>query len=234
VGGTLNVLKTAAELAPEATIVLFGSAAEYGSVPGEALPVSESQREAPTSFFGASKLAQTRLGLAAAAEWGLRIIVARPFNLIGPGLPDHYLAAALARRLRDEGDREEPFAVANGCASRDFVDVRDVAEAVVLFAEREVARPGKGCVFNLASGQETTVLEVAEHLCRLAGRRRAVDLGAEPSRSGVSRSCGDARRARAVGWVPRIGWKQSLEDLWREWSAAPAEPFSPRVKQPLP
>ena len=232
--GTLNLLEAMSESTPEATAVLFGSAAEYGAVPEEALPVGESYKEAPTSFFGASKLTQTHLALASARERGLRVLVLRPFNLLGPGLPGHYLATALARRLLAEEGIDEPFAVTNGHATRDFVDVRDVAEAAVLLVEWGRARPGEGQVFNVASGQETAVLDVAAKLCAMSGRRRAVDAGIGPSRSGVTRSRGDASRARAAGWVPRIDWEQSLEDLWRATYSAPTRPTRTRVKQPLP
>jgi GDP-4-dehydro-6-deoxy-D-mannose reductase len=215
--GALHALAAVARHAPGATVILFGSAAEYGQVPDECLPLAEDQRPGPLSFYGASKRAQTQLASAAAAEWGLRVLVVRPFNVLGPGLPAHYLAGALARRLRDEGPVDRPFPVANGAATRDFVDVRDVAEAVLALAERAEPPRGEAHVYNIASGQETPILAVAARLCALAGGRHAVDQGGQPSRSGVARSRGDASRLRrAVGWAPRVRWEQSVADLWHQ------------------
>src|SRR5262249_1706398 len=183
----------------------------------EALPIREDYPAQPPSFFGASKLAQTQLAAAAAGEWQLGILVVRPFNVLGPGLPAHYFAAALAERLEKakiaggSGD----FPVVNAEATRDFVDVRDVAEAMVGLVTRAAPPAGTAAVYNVASGRETTVRAVAAKLCRLAGDFQVVDAGAGKSRSSILRSCGDPTRLRqAIGWTPRIGWEQSIEDLW--------------------
>ncbi len=216
VTGTLNVLRAAAELAPNAVLVFLGSAAEYGAVDDLHLPIHEEHPKKPVSLFGASKAAQTQWALAAAVEWNLRVIVARPFNLLGPGLPEHYLAAGLAKRLLREGPTVAPLPVANADATRDFVDVRDAAEALAVMTERAAPAPGKPCVFNIATERETTVMDIARALCELHGGRSAVGLGAASSRSQIRRSCGDAwRLRRATDWQPRIDWRQSLRDLWQ-------------------
>ena len=80
------------------------------------------------------------------------------------------------------------------------------------------ARVTRG-LYNIASGRETSVLAVAEELCRLAGGFHAVSKGKTASRSGIQRSCGDARRLRlATGWAPRIPWQRSLAEMWRSVS----------------
>jgi GDP-4-dehydro-6-deoxy-D-mannose reductase len=217
VNGTLNVLRASAEIAPSAILVFLGSAAEYGAIDGNALPVNENHPMKPASLFGATKAAQTHLAFAAAAEWRLRVAVARPFNVLGPGLPEHYLAAALAKRLLSGGETSEPLGVLNAEATRDFVDVRDVAEALVGIVQRSAPAAGEPVLFNIASGVETPVVAIARELCALHGHRPAVAVGATESRSKICRSCGDASRLRrATGWRPRVGWRESLHDLW-EW-----------------
>ncbi len=70
-------------------------------------------------------------------------------------------------------------------------------------------------IYNIATGQETSVLEVAECLCRLGGDFHAVDAGRAESRSGIDRSCGDAARLRAAtGWQPTVPWRCSVQALW--------------------
>ncbi len=220
VTGTRNVLRAAAEYLPDAVLVFLGSAAEYGAVADESLPIREEQRNNPASHFGASKAAQTQLALTAAVDWNLRVLVARPFNLLGPGLPEHYLAAALAKRLLREGKTEQPLPVANADATRDFVDVSDAVEALVVMAEKAAPVKGKPGVFNIASQRETAVLDVARALCELHGGRSAVPVGTATSRSGIGRSCGDATRLRrATGWRPRIHWRQSLREMWEQLCA---------------
>lgn len=226
VEGTLHVLAAMKRHAPKAVAVLFGSAAEYGTPPPEALPVHEETPAVPSSFFGASKLAQTQAARVVAAEWKLSVLVVRPFNVLGPGLPPYYVAAALANRLREAkatGVAGE-FSVVNAEATRDFVDVRDVADAVLKLATLAPA-PGTLEVYNIASGRETPILAVAERLCALAGGFRAINAGSGQSRSGITRSVGDASKLReATGWTPRLSWEESTDDLWR--ALAQAEPSS--------
>jgi GDP-4-dehydro-6-deoxy-D-mannose reductase len=213
VTGTHNLLSAARQSTPNAPLVLFGSAAEYGPVPASQLPITEAQPLHPTSFFGASKAAQSQLALAAAATWNLRIALLRPFNIIGPGLPQHYLASALIGRLRKH--TAGPFAVANGTATRDFIDVRDVAGAVLSIASQAPLTPSQCAQYNVCSNQEVTVLDVARHLARHVPELKVTDAGAADSRSNLQRSLGSsARLQQATSWRPTISWQQSLDDLW--------------------
>ena len=212
VDGTRSLLQAVARHVPDATVVLFGSAAEYGNVPPAALPTHEDYPPDPQSPFGQSKLAQTRLAEQLAGEHGLRVLLLRPFNVLGPGLPEHYFAGTLARRLLNCA---KIVPISNGQATRDWVDVRDVAEAVTGLLRAKPAS-GRVSIYNVATGIETSVLAVAQELCRLAGDLVAVDGEEDRGRSGILLSCGDASRLRdSLGWQPRIRWQESLADLWQ-------------------
>ena len=220
VQGTLGVLSAVARHAPRARVVLFGSAAEYGEVSPESLPVREDHPPRPLTSFAASKLAQAHLAAAFTGEQGLRVVTVRPFNILGPGLPEHYFAASLARRLL-RLPAAGPFRVANLHATRDFVDVRDVAEAVLAILAGAAIEPGRMQTWNIASGVETALLEVATLLGRLAGGFEPIEGGTEGSRGGVRRSRGDATRLReATGWAPRRTWQEGLADLWAELTSS--------------
>jgi GDP-4-dehydro-6-deoxy-D-mannose reductase len=213
IDGTTHLLDAIRRRAPEATTILFGSAAEYGPVAASLLPIREETPANPGSTYGRSKLEQTRLAEGMAAEHGLRIHVVRPFNLLGPGLGPQYFVSALCERLRKSQPGEMP--IANARATRDWVDVRDVVDAIVRLAQRPPA-PGRVEIYNIATGRETSVLEVADFLCRLAGNFVAVDGGDRGGRSDIDRSCGDATRLRtATGWSPRISWQHSVTEMWR-------------------
>lgn len=215
VTGTLHLLETLAALHPRTKVTIFGSAAEYGNVAVEHLPTAESAPTHPSSFFGASKLAQTHLAQQAARQWGLPIVVVRPFNILGPGLGKHYLASQLIARLRAPSATSDELVVANGSCTRDFVDVRDVVDALAGLAASECHRPGTLGIFNIATGTETAVSDVAAFLSRLAGKGRVLASGAMDSRSGIDRSCGNAERLRvAIKWAPRFDWQRSLTDMW--------------------
>ena len=217
VSATRQLLAAVHRIVPRSAVVLIGSAAEYGEIEAERLPIREDCPPAPSGSYGSSKLEQTRLADAAARERNLRILVLRPFNILGPGLPEHYFAAALARRLASARRAERPgeFPVRNLQATRDFVDVRDVAEAVAGLLETQAATPGAMRLFNVATGRETSLLSVATHLGGLAGGFVPIDGGSGESRSPISRSRGDASRLRqTIGWNPRFDWERSIQDLW--------------------
>jgi nucleoside-diphosphate-sugar epimerase len=223
VAATEELLEAAALHAPDAVTVLLGSAAEYGAVTAELLPIGEDTPAHPQSDYGKSKLAQLHAAQRLARDRGLRVHVVRPFNLLGPGLPTHYFPASLCGRLRQakQAGHQGPITVVNGQATRDWVDVRDAADAIVRLAVDALPEAGSVRLYNIATGIETPVLALAEHLCRLAGVFRAVDEGTNASRSGIDRSCGDASRLRAAtGWQPRIPWQRSAEELWQSvWNS---------------
>src|SRR5688572_24962574 len=76
-------------------ILLVGTAAEYGLVSAEDLPVSEDYPPRPYNHHGISKFAQTLAGLAA-AEAGHRVVIVRPGNIVGAGMPRHLLLGRIA------------------------------------------------------------------------------------------------------------------------------------------
>lgn len=217
VDATRILLQTCARLVPQARIVLFGSAAEYGNVEPRFLPVTEKHPPLPTSDFGLSKLAQFQVATEMARTHGLQVAVVRPFNILGPGLPAHYFAGRLCQRLLTAQQRGEsgPMPIANAQATRDWIDVRDVAEAVVRLAQDFAWLPGQVEAFNLATGREASVLEVAQRLCALGGPFQAVPEGTIDSRSAIMRSCGDASKIeQAIGWRAAISWEESVAAQW--------------------
>jgi GDP-4-dehydro-6-deoxy-D-mannose reductase len=216
----MNVLEAVRRHSPGTGVMLLGSAAEYGVTLPEDLPVRETHPTIPHSFFGDSKLAQTQLGRTAAKLWGLRVISVRPFNVIGPGLPEHYFAAALGAKLRrlslERGVRT--FPLQNSNATRDFVDVRDVVEALVLLTELPAS--SSGTVFNICTGIETPLLQAARELGQLAGGFVPIPGDDAASRGGTIRSRGDSQLLReCTGWEPRYSWRESLLDMWKSLDA---------------
>lgn len=214
---TGDLLGAVARHCAGAVVVLFGSAAEYGAVAEAALPVTEDTPPRPLSPYGQSKLAQYRVACRLAREHGLRVHVVRPFNVLGPGLGPHHLVPSLIARLRaaKRAGSFGPFPVSNPDATRDWVHARDLADAVVRLATSAPPAPGEVGLFNVATGRETAVLDVAAHLCSLAGEFHAVGGDAARSRTGIDRSCGDSGRLRALtGWEPKTTWQCAVEEMW--------------------
>ncbi|MCX4820820.1 NAD(P)-dependent oxidoreductase [Streptomyces sp. NBC_01142] len=204
------------EAVPGVRLVHLGSAAEYGpTAPGE--PVAESAATRPLGPYGATKLA----GTVAVTTSGLDAVVLRVFNPVGPGAPAAGLPGRLAAELRRAGD-EGVVRVGDLSATRDFVDVRDVAAAAV----RAATAPGPlPPVLNIGSGRATGVRDLADGLVRAAGfRGRLEETGAGSARStAVSWQCADIEAARAaLGWHPERTLTDSLTDLWKTLAPAGA------------
>lgn len=199
------------EAAPGARLVHLGSAAEYGpGTPGRA--VTESAATRPAGPYGATKLA----GTVAVAASGLDAVVLRVGNPVGPGAPPTGLPGRVTALLADAGPGPRATVrLGDLSAHRDFVDVRDVAQAVRL----AVTAPGPlPPVLNIGGGGAVAVREMVRTLAAVAGfRGRIVEEDAQGSaRSAqVSWQCSDITAARdALGWRPRHSLDASLAALW--------------------
>lgn len=205
---TLHLLDALRSAGRAVRVVLAGSAAELGPVAVEALPVGEDHPCRPADPYALSKWLATCAGLAAGPP--LEVVAARIFNPIGPGQPGNQALGRFAARLVDPGGG--PLVVGDLDARRDFIDVRDVARALVALAERGRA----GLVYNVGTGRSRRVGDGLAHLLRRSGR--AVEVRADPALTGPPGprdSRADIGRIIAhTGWRPGFTWERSLDDLW--------------------
>ncbi len=219
--GTLNLLEAIAGAVPEAHVLCLSSADVYGIREPAELPLREELELRPVTPYGASKAAREMV-CGEYAKRGMRIAVARVFNLVGPGQSPGFAVSGFARRIaaaeRDGEDAVE-LMLGNGDAVRDFLDVRDGAWALI-----EVSRRRQLGTCNLCSGRGTTIAELAAQLA--AAARVPVTVGHDP---GLQRPAdppalvGDPARLRGtLGFEPRRSLAESLGDLLDEWRKRPA------------
>ena len=182
-------------------LVLLGTSGEYGT--GQAL--SETAPLNPTSPYGATRAAATLLARSMAVRDGLELVVLRPFAVYGPFESRYRLIPyAIQRALAGQ-----PIEITSGRQTRDYVHLDDVAHAVHLACTLDTAAHG---VFNICTGMETSVRDVAELVARLCGTGSQVITGARPDIPGeMWRTSGNATRAREVlGWAPQISLADGL------------------------
>jgi GDP-4-dehydro-6-deoxy-D-mannose reductase len=159
-------------------ILLVGTSAEYGSTADQG-PVDESATARPLSHYGVSKLAQTQMAQTVARQ-GRPVIVARPSNIIGPGMPDRSAVQSFIRQIGEivKQRREPVVEVGNLDAIRDFIDVDDV---VALYARLVCEPAASGEVINVCTGQGTQMGEILSRLIRIAGV--PIEIRRDPARA---------------------------------------------------
>ena len=197
-------------------VFLTGTAAEYGLVPQEDMPITEKTPTAPHNYYGASKLAQTHLGKVLATT-GRRIVLVRPFNIIGPGMGTHLSVQAFAMQIASIARGENPpvIEVGNLSSSRDFVDV---GEAVKIYWELMHTPAAFGRVVNICSGHPIKMSEILDRLIHISGRQMDVHVNADRFKAlDVPLSYGDPSLLNTlIGTYP----KRPLDDTLRDTLAA--------------
>ncbi|GAB3844644.1 NAD-dependent epimerase/dehydratase family protein [Micromonospora andamanensis] len=225
---TAKLIEAMASAAPGARLIRVGSAAEYGAVP-HGLAVGEEYPGAPVSEYGLSHLTATRLAELAGTAGRLDTMVLRVFNPVGPGMPPgNVLSRVTAMVSSASAAGADDISVGLHDTYRDFVDVRDVATAV-LAAVRCGSVPER--VFNVGSGRAVATRDVVGLLAEVAGFTGQIRDGSftpDASRSAaVPWMCADIERAhRRLGWSPAFDLSESLTTLWRADGEQPVRPVA--------
>lgn len=197
-------------------VVLGSTGGVYGAVAPSALPLREDHRGTPIDLYSLTKQASEGATRILAARYGLRVVWARLFNLVGPGQEERHFFGRVASQLTaiGAGLRQPELELGGLDTTRDFLDVRDAAEALWL-----LARHGEtGLAYNVASGRETRIADALEVLLEVLlevaelGVPVEVRCGA-PRAQDVPRQYGDIGRLRGLGFAPRIDLRDSARDL---------------------
>jgi GDP-4-dehydro-6-deoxy-D-mannose reductase len=217
--GTGALLAAARECGTNPNVLVTSSAEVYGAVTDPALlPLTEESATAPLSPYAASKLAAEALTAQAYLGYDQHVITVRPFNHIGPAQSPQFAVAALARRIVEAERRGSgTIMVGNLSARRDFTDVRDVVRAYRLL----ITSGQPGTVYNVCSGRDVAIREIADGLLELAGATLEFEIDpalVRPVEVPVLRG-EPGRLAGATGWKPEIPLEQTLADVLAYWRA---------------
>jgi len=221
VDGTFNVLE-AAVAAGVKKVVAASSASIYGMA--ERFPTSEDHHPYNNrTLYGAAKAFNEGLLASFSDMYGLDYVALRYFNVYGPRMDTHGAYTEVLIRWMDRIDRGlSPVIYGDGKQTMDFVYVEDVARANALAATSGATND----VFNVASGVETSLDELAQALLTAMGASLAVEYGPERKVNAVSRRLADPGRARArLDFETRVDLDEGLRRLvgwWRRQSGRPA------------
>lgn len=208
VQGTQNVLEAALQNHVK-RVVFASSCAVYGNSP--LMPYKEDTATEITSPYAASKLAGEELCKRYTQEYGLETVILRYFNVFGAGQRADSSYAAVITKFVQLAREGKPLTIEwDGHQSRDFVHVEDIVQANLLAAYKAYA----GEVYNVASGQSVSLLQVADSLDKVLGiKLKRVFL---PKRkTDIRHSSADISKITQLGFSPTIALKKGLEDFWK-------------------
>jgi GDP-4-dehydro-6-deoxy-D-mannose reductase len=212
VRGTLHLLGALERHSQQARVVVTSSALVYRHSPQ---PISEEEAIRPEGPYAVSKFAQDRLAALFADR--LHVVIARPFNHIGPRQTADFLASSVARQvaLIERGSLAPEVKVGNLSALRDFTDVRDVVAAY----EQLATHGARGESYNVCSGRAIAAQAIVDGL--VARSRVPIAVVSDPTRFrpvDVPIVVGSYSKLEALsGWSPSIPLDKTLDDLLEWW-----------------
>ncbi len=194
-----------------------GSGDEYGAIEPEDLPIDEKTPLRPVSPYAVSKIAQDLLGWQYHHSHGIHAVRVRPFNHIGPGQREIFVASSFAKQIAEieAGQREPVLRHGNLQARRDFTDVRDMVRAYWLLLQH--GQPGE--VYNAGSGRAVSIQEMLDILLSMS--KVPIRTEIDPERMRPSDTpvivCDPTRLHLTTGWRAEIPLEQTLADILEDW-----------------
>ena len=215
VGSVHHTLRACHILQRKIKVVVVSSAEIYGRVTPPMLPLKEEQPSNPANNYSLSKC----MAEATAVRYGqygqVLPIIVRPFNHLGAGQSDKFVASSFAHQLVkiNKGLLPPVLKVGNLDAKRDFSDVRDIVRGYRLAAER-----GAG-TYNLCSGTATSIREILDTLIEISGLTVSVELDPMRLRAAeIPVLVGSSEKAaKELGWHPKYTLRETLSEVYGWW-----------------
>ena len=215
--GSRNVFETCLEFSPKARVIPACSSAEYGFVPEEMIPIKEDLTPLqPITPYGVSKAAMEMMARQFHLNYGLDVVLPRLFIHVGPDHPPVTALQNFAKQLASIqlGMQQPVIKVGNLSSSRDFVDVRDGANALIVLAEKGVS----GETYNQCSGKDWTMQESLDMLLEISGLDVSVETDPALFRPSDEKVLlGDPTKLNKLGWKTEIPFKNTLIDIYQNW-----------------
>lgn len=214
--GTLNLVRSLTRGGFAGRMVFVSSGDVYGRVPEASLPVNEDYRPQPRNPYAVSKISAEELSLQWSRSEGLDVMIARPFNHVGPGQDERFVLPALAAQVVAIERGRQPAVIEAGDidVTRDFTDVRDVVAAYAAM----LGRGRSGATYVIGSGIERRVRDLLTELCALAQVAPQIHQDAAKLRPAEQRrmAADSAALQRDTGWAPAIAMNATLLDILEE------------------
>lgn len=217
--GLLNLLESAREFGTRRVLFVSSGGVVYGSA--RQRPIPETAPKQPESPYGVSKLVGEYYLRCYQEMHGLEYVALRYSNVYGPRQDPHGEAGVVAifsQRIQNG----RPLTIfGDGEQTRDYVYVGDVVEANMMVTEAAIPH-GSGIddrAFNVGTGRETSVNELARALMQSAGREVDVEHAA-PRTGELEWNSLEVEKLRALGWSPKVSLSEGLGRTYRSIAGA--------------
>ncbi len=217
VGGTRSLLESVVKNCPAARVLVASSAEVYGSSPSERKKFDENSPFRPKNPYAVSKIAQEFTAYQYFLNHKLFVVRTRAFNHIGPGQSEVYVASNFAKQVAqiEAHLQEATLEVGNLNVIRDFLDVRDGAEAYWQCLEKGTS----GDVYNISSGIDHKVGEMLKYYLKQSAV--TIKIKKKPSRVravDVAVLVGNSNKLwQKTGWQLKFSFEETLSDILNDW-----------------
>lgn len=202
--GTLNVLEAARQCS--ARVIFASTAAAYGDVMENELPVQESHELSPQSFYGLTKVGVEKYLALYHQHYGLDYVICRFANVYGERQGDKGEGGVISIFAKRIAVGQDITIYGDGTQTRDFVYAGDIARGIC----KAVATENVNTVYNLSTQAETSLLKLVEIMCEVSKCEITPKFG--PAREGdIYRSMLSNQKAKnGLGWSPQVSLKEGL------------------------
>ena len=219
--GTLHLLQALDQIDFRGRLLYVSSADIYGFVQEERLPITEDTPPAPRNPYAVSKLAAEHLCL----QWGLQatfeILIARPFNHIGPGQNDRFFWSRVTRQIAaiELGQQSNVIKVGNLSVSRDFCSVEDVLQAYIKLLQAPIISLSGPPIYNICSGQEIYLDKLLSELINERGLVVKIQVEKDLLRASEQmRAVGSSKKINEqISWNAKRPLVAVLHDMVEHW-----------------
>ena len=197
--GTLNVLELCRVC--DVKKIVFTSSYLYGSP--QYIPIDENHPLQPTNPYARSKMLGEELCRAYNADFEVKCVILRPFNIYGGGQNENFLIPRIIGQLR-----YRKIKLKDPKPKRDFIYILDVIDAYIKAGEFN----GDFEVFNIGYGKSYSVEEIVDRIVRLYGKNVKVEYSGERRKYEVMDTVADIRKAKELmGWTPTVPLNEGLQ-----------------------
>lgn len=215
--GTLNLINALKKIGFSGCMVYVSSGEVYGRIDEAEMPVTEAHSLNPRNPYSVSKVAAEFACKQHVISDSMNIVIARPFNHVGPGQSEQFAVSNFARQVMEIklGLRAPAMKTGTLTNTRDFTDVRDVVRAYLKLLQSGVA----GEVYNICSGREYSMADILEKMFEISGVSCHVSTDSTLVRANEQKSMRGSyeKLKKAVNWMPEISIETSLTDALERW-----------------